>query len=130
MVEGEAPAKLEQEIANIEKELAQKRESLREQQQELPHDKELLHSVIREKIQPATPQATTPPPTDTPASAIPPELFQKVQALVNTAFLKSIDEAIQEAKATNNAALIDAFHDLLVDELFDHLVERGKLTPL
>ena len=122
---------LEQQIASIESDLAQKREALREQNKELPHDKEILHSVVREKIHATSPQTVTPPPSDdTTAVAVPPELHQKVQALVNIAFTKSIDEAIKEVKATNNAALIDAFHDLLVDELYNHLLERGKLKVL
>ncbi|MEK7615609.1 MAG: hypothetical protein AAB420_00195 [Patescibacteria group bacterium] len=126
MAEGETPAKLEQEIASIERELAEKREVLR---------RESLHEVIRQKIADApTPQPQVQPsPAPTPASdgtSVPPQLFHKVQALVNTAFLKSIDEAIKEAKATNNAALIDAFHDLLVDELYNHLIERGKLKQM
>lgn len=130
MVEG-AGSPLEQEIASIEQELAQKREFLLEQQKELPPDKEVLHSVVKERIQQTAP-VTTPPAQSqtTPATPIPPELHQKVQALVNVAFTKSIDEAIKEAKATNNAALIDAFHDLLVDELYGHLIERGKLKQL
>lgn len=130
MAEGSGST-LEQQIASIESDLAQKREALREQQKELPHDKEILHSVVKEKINAAAPQATTPPPSDdTTATAVPPQLHQKVQALVNTAFTKSIDDAIKEAALTNNAALIDAFHDLLVDELYNHLVERGKLKQL
>lgn len=129
MPEGGGPSPLEQEIATIEQELAQKRELLREQGHELPHDKEILHSVVREKIQPTAP-SVTPPIATTPPAPLPPELHQKVQALVNVAFLKSIDEAIKEAKATNNAALIDAFHDVLVDELYAHLVERGKLKAM
>ena len=122
---------MEQEIVRIEQDLANKREALRGQNKELPPDKELLHSVVSEKIHPATPTpAPVPSGTGQSALAVPPELHQKVQALVNVAFLKSIDEAIKEARATNNAALIDAFHDLLVDELYTHLVERGKLKAL
>ena len=122
---------LEQEIAQIEQDLAMKRESLREQNKELPHDKEILHSVVREKLNPAMPSPAPAPSTSTPSTTtIPPELHQKVQALVNVAFMKSINEAIKEARATNNAALIDAFHDLLVDELYTHLIERGKLKKM
>src|SRR3989344_2653630 len=123
---------LEQEIAQIEQDLAMKRESLREQNKELPHDKEILHSVVKEKLNPAMPSpAPAPDPsTSSGSSTIPPELHQKAQALVNVAFTKSINEAIKEARATNNAALIDAFHDLLVDELYQHLVERGKLKAM
>ncbi len=121
---------LETEIAQIEQQLAQKREALREQQKELPPDREVLHSVIREKIHPPQSSALPPPAPSASPQTIPPQLHQKVQALVNVAFLKSIDEAIKEARATNNAALIDAFHDLLVDELYQHLVERGKLKAM
>ena len=128
MVEGSGSS-LEQQIISIEQDLAQKREALREQQQELPHDKEMLHSVVREKIQAATPQVT-PPSSSTTTTVIPPELHQKIQALVNLAFTKSIDEAIKEAKMSNNAAFIDAFHDLLVDELYKVLIERGKLKEM
>ena len=53
-----------------------------------------------------------------------------VQNLVNTAFTKSLKDAADDARKTNNAALIDAFHDALVDQLYDHLVERGKLKKL
>jgi len=122
------PAQLEQEIVQIERQLEEKREALREQSKELPHDKEILHSIVKEKISSAAPQpAPQQSDDDAQTTIIPPEMHQKVQALVNTAFLKSIDEAIKEARMTNNAALIDAFHDLLVDELYNQLVERGKL---
>ena len=127
MAEGEGKSSLEQEIVDIEKNLAERREAL---------SRETLHEVVRQKIadapapQPTPAPAPTPTPSTDPGSAVPVELQQKVQALVNVAFLKSIDEAIKEAKATNNAALIDAFHDLLVDELYNHLVERGKLKAM
>lgn len=120
---------LEQEIASIERELASKRELLRDQNKELPPERETLHEVVRQKIS-STPPPVTPAPTDDAGTTLPPELHKKAQALVNVAFLKTIDEAIKEARATNNAALIDAFHDLLVDELYTHLVERGKLKTM
>ncbi len=129
MAEGESKSSLEQEIASIEKNLAEKREAL---------SREAVHEVVRQKIADApTPQVTPQPlpvpdpnPSSGSGSSVPEELRQKVQALVNVAFLKSVDEAIKEAKATHNAALIDAFHDLLVDELYQHLVERGKLKAM
>ncbi len=133
MAEGQGNS-LEQEIAGIEQELAKKREALREQKdagaiKEMPHERETLHEVVAQRIQQVAP-APQPAPVPTTDVTVPPELFQKVQALVNVAFLKSIDEAIKEAKATNNAALIDAFHDLLVDELYTQLIERGKLKAM
>jgi hypothetical protein len=150
MPEGEMPNSLtlEQEIAQIERDLASKREVLEKQKQagaipEMPHEKETLHEIVGEKIAPS--QASTPPPVGGPPpqqpTTLPPpqveppsymseELKSKVQELVNTAFSKTIDDAIRQARATNNAALIDAFHDALVDELYNYLVERGKLKKM
>ena len=45
-------------------------------------------------------------------------------------FNKSLEDGIKEVAKTNNAALIDAFHDVLVDELYNVLVERKKLEKL
>jgi hypothetical protein len=144
MAEGEMPNNLEQEIAQIERDLASKRAALEQQKttgeiQELPHEKETLHEVVGERLAPmpmpapqapvAAPLPVTPPPADAP-SYMSEELRDKVQNLVNVAFTKSLDEAIKEVRATNNAALIDAFHDALVDELYGYLVERGKLKKL
>ncbi len=134
---------LEQEIAKIEQDLASKREVLEQQKQEgviqeLPHEKETLHEIVGERIGvvpgPSTSAPTTPGvgvPTGSvgiePPSYLSPELKDKVQELVNVAFGKSMDVAIEQARATNNAALIDAFHDALVDELYSQLIERNKL---
>lgn len=145
MAEGGHNPQLENEIAQIERQLAEKREALQRQQQtestsgQLLHEKETLHEVVGEMIRPIehTPQglppAAPPPAAGAPvplggqATPLPPQVQQQVQALVNMAFDTSIDSAIKAAKETNNPALIDAFHDILVDELYDHLVERGKL---
>ena len=141
---------LEQEIAQIEQDLASKRVALEQQQQsgqiaEVPHEKETLREVIDERIgvsapapapQPTTPSASSgqaailPPPVVEPPSYLSPELKEKVQELVNVAFSQSPSEAIKQARAANNAALIDAFHDALVDELYTYLIERGKLNKL
>lgn len=129
---------LEQEISQLEQTLAQKREVLEQQKargkiEEVPHEKEILREAIREKIQ-TTPAPAVPipqPPSSLPSVETPSylseELRPKVQELVNLAFEKSIDEAIKTTKATQNPALIDAFHDALVDEMYTHLVERKKL---
>jgi hypothetical protein len=146
MPEGEAPNSLEQEIAQIERDLMSKRAVLEQRQKsgeisEVPHEKETLKEIVGEKlgsapapapITPPTPQPTAPlpPPPVEPPSYLSEELKAKVQELVNTAFAKTIDDAIKQARATNNAALIDAFHDALVDELYNYLVERGKLKKM
>lgn len=139
---------LEQEIAQIEQDLASKRAALERQQQfgqitEVPHEKETLREVVREQYAPPAPvqqqpmapatsgqAATLPPPVVEPPSYLSPELKEKVQELVNLAFSQTIEIATKQARATNNAALIDAFHDALVDELYNYLLERGKLSKI
>ena len=139
---------LESEISEIERKLAEKRNELTRKKEagevsELPHEKETLHKVVGEKFtyregspaegEPVAGQGTgiphVPPPKvegDT-LSYLSEELRGAVQNLTNVAFNKSIDEAVKMADASGNTALIKAFHNVLVDELYDHLVERGKL---
>lgn len=99
-------------------------------------EKEVLHSVVGEKIQqhistsgqqPVPTPAPTAPATDGQPSYLDPQLQPQVQQLVDIAFTKTLAEAIQAAVKTNNAALIDAFHDVLVDQLYDELLARQKL---
>ncbi len=142
----EIPQHIEKEIAELERALAEKRAVLQSKHEEgeieeMPHPKEILREVMKERIA-ATPgaapvsfqppaQATpsTPPPAG-PSSYASSELKPKVDELVRLAFEKSLDEAIKLAKATENAALIDAFHDVMVDELYDHLIAEGKLEQV
>ena len=139
---------LERDIANLEQVLASKRQVLEEQKQngeinKLPQEKEILHEIIAEKIQ-LTPNPTVSPPArispdgddKQPAPAVEPpaylsvELKDQVQVLVNLAFTKSIAEAIKVVRASGNAAIIDAFHDALTDELYNQLLKRGKLRKI
>lgn len=134
----ENPNSIQQEITRLEQQLTEKRASLEQQSaetdKEVPHDKEILRQVVGEKIQehaPAyTPQAQSQPHDDTAQSYADPNLKDKVQELVNLAFNKSLEEGIKEAAKLNNSALIDAFHDVLVDQLYDALLERKKLEPV
>ena len=134
---------LESDIIQLEHDLAAKRAALEQGKesgeiQELPPEKEILRQVIGEKINSLTPPPSdnTTPPTQTPPPAVDmpaylaPELKDQVQQLIDIAFSKSIADAIHQARATDNAALIDAFHDVLVDALFNHLTERKKLKQL
>ena len=132
---------VQQEITQLEQQLAEKRASLEqrsaETQAEVPHEKELLRQVVGEKIQQHAP-AYQPPPTGGPqkqqdddqSSYNDPQLVDKVQELVNLAFTKSIDDAVRSVVKTGNPALIDAFHDVLVDKLYDTLIERKKINPI
>ncbi|MBI2627266.1 MAG: hypothetical protein HYW77_03455 [Parcubacteria group bacterium] len=144
---------IEQEIAALEQSLADKKASLQQQHsageiEQLPQEKEILREVIGERIsegsmpqfvppvQPQQDDSITPstnlgqPPQVELPSYLSSELHEPVQNLVNTAFTIGLDVAIKQAKATNNAALIDAFHDVLADELYNYLVERGRIQQL
>lgn len=139
---------LEQEIAQIEQNLAAKRVALEQQKisGEIPNissDKESLHEIVGEHIKTIEPTIEQPPFSVPPQSVPAPNAIDEssylseilkphVQQLIDLAFNqhKSIDKAISLVKGTGNAALIDAFHDALVDELYDAMIERGMLKKL
>jgi len=136
----ENPNKIEQEISELEKALAEKKAVLEKEKGEVMPEKEVLREVIKEKIKekPSTSQVssdqsrTTLPETpdvESP-SYLSDELKPKIQEFVNMAFNDSLEKAISTVKATKNPALIDAFHDIIVDELYNFLVERGKLKKV
>lgn len=129
---------LEQEIADIEQRLAEKKAEL---------NKEELHTAVKEQVQEKVPEyqpSTLPTPqinatspqqqvnigTGTAPSYLSDELKDKVQELVNMAFSQSIADAVKAASKLNNPALVDAFHDVLVDQLYGTLIERGKLKKM
>lgn len=130
---------LEQEITQLEEQLAKKRRALETAgtpAEQMPSHQEMVHEAVGEKIKEKAPTyqpAPTPGPTPSGsggASWQDPVIAQQVQTLVNVAFTKGLDDAIGEAVKTGNHAIIDAFHDLLRDQLLDELVSRGKLTPV
>lgn len=54
---------------------------------------------------------------------------QQVGALIALVFEKGIKEAISVARALDNPAILDEFHDVLVDRYYKILVEKGILKP-
>jgi len=138
----ESGATIEQEIAQLEQQIADKRSALGLEQTgpELPTEKETLHEIIGEKIQQSAPQhkpvspvqplPVKPQQGDSTLSYVLPELKEKVQELITLVFNKGLDDGVKEAARSDNPALIDAFHDVLVDELYNVLVERKKLEEV
>lgn len=140
----ENPSSIEQEIALLEQQLQEKKSALGGQEnapkEAILSDKEILHEIVGEKIQKSIPTPPMTPPNNTvpvqpapivePPSYLSPELKDKIQILVNLAFEKGPDAAIREAAKSDNAALIDAFHDVIVDELYNSLIERKKLEKI
>ncbi len=128
------PEIIEQEIALLEQQLAAKRAE-RGQDIETPYERTEVHEALGERmgpegVAPATSSSPAPSsvaPGTTGQSWQDPALADQVQALVNVAFTQGVAAAIDQARKTNNAALIDALHDVLSDELHQQLVERGQL---
>lgn len=133
---------LQQEIADLEMRLQEKRAALGQSEGDNTADKEMLHEAIGEKIQEHAPeyqpkaytQTTTPAANSTlkddDQTYLLPELKDAVQTLVNIVFNKSLADAVKAAKGQNNPALMDAFHDIIVDQLYDTLIERNKLEKI
>lgn len=55
---------------------------------------------------------------------------QQVGVLVALVFEKGLPEAISIAKALDNPAILDEFHDVLVDRYYKDLIEREILKPM
>ncbi len=126
---------IEQEIAQLEKQLQEKRANLEHQpeQKELSPDKEMLREVVGEKIQQHAPLYVPKPAPQAQTGdmdSLPSELRDKIQEIVNHVFQNSLEQGIKEAVKSKNPALIDAFHDVLVDQLYDVLLERKKVDPI
>lgn len=136
----ESPHQLESEIQELERRLEERRRALVQAEQTPPegHEKQVVREYVAERIGESVNQstgqsATQPQPanrsTNQPTTATTDEAAE-VQQLVDVAFLKGLANAIAAVKATRSARLIDAFHDALVDHLYEDLVQRGKLKPV
>lgn len=58
------------------------------------------------------------------------ELQKKLQHLVNLAFEQGLLTAIDQARKMNDPYLLDAFHDVLADKLYQELIVQHKLEEL
>ncbi len=144
MAEISSPS-IEQDIASLEKQLQEKKDLLEHQGEsvrptEKPEatagaEKEILKTILGEKINqqmPAyQPRSSSPAvqPGDLP-SYLDPVLKDKIDKLVSTIFATSLEDGIKQAIAENNPALIDAFHDILTDELYNTLLEKRKIEKI
>ena len=55
---------------------------------------------------------------------------QQIGALVSLAFEKDLKTAVQVAKDTDNPAILDEFHDTLVDHYYQALLDKGILKEI
>jgi len=125
--------KINKEILELEKKLAEKKQELIERKEGEKTEKDIIREIVKEKIQ----QTAISSPSATPQQVAkktkeigsePKE--RQVQLLVNLAFEKGIVQAVEVAKGLNNPYLLDELHDVLVDEYYNKLVEQGKLKPI
>lgn len=120
---------IEQQITSLERQIEEKKMELENKEGSSRSEKEIVHSIVGEHIQqqaPSHPVKTGP----TAGSYQDPDLQPLVQNLVNIAFTKGIPDAIKEAVKLDSPALLDAFHDILVDELYTQLIERKRLKEV
>lgn len=124
------------EIVELEKRLAEKKKELAEKKEIEKHDKEIIKEVLKEKIEaPKVPKIK-------PAVAPLPHVIKKakeikgkpkerqVQLLTDLAFDKGVIHAAEVAKGLDDPYILDEFHDTLVDELYNYLVEQGRLKEI
>ncbi len=117
---------LHPEFKNIQNEFQQRIKSVAEKVTP-EREKEILKQMMTEKFQ-AVPQPQTQVQTDNgketeeflPAASPDPKTQYQyaIDSLISTAFEKGLTKAVQEARETHNAFLIDAFHDELVDRFY------------
>jgi len=55
---------------------------------------------------------------------------QQVGALISLVFEKGLKEAISVARQLQNPAILDEFHDTLVDQFYEKLVKEKIIKPL
>jgi len=90
--------------------------------------KQEIKSYFRELQQ--TPSFAPPPATRDEVKEIAKfEPDQQVGALVSLVFEKGLFKAISVARALNNPAILDEFHDILADRYRKLLIEKGILKP-
>ena len=147
MPKSEKPFDLDAEIADLEVQLAKKKQALEATRAPgVPeaHEKELLGDMLKERIHGIEKMALgTPQPavssqtgqsdvSQSVASAPTPQTrelqekahAQQVEVLVEVALAKGIPEAVELARQLNNPHILDDFHDALVDEYYEKLVAR------
>ena len=140
----EGDQKLMDEVRVLEERLREIRTKIESAGEPVPQDKELLRTVVRERMEEAGKPAPSPippvppPPPVTPALPTqhsshthqvgsPHDKAGEVKEFVDIAFEKDIPTAVHVVRKTGNAHVLDEFHDVLVDKFYEELVKRGKL---
>ncbi len=115
---------LKKRLERLETQLKKERASIPEEKEKIV--KQEIKNYLREIQQ--TPSFAAPPTTRDEAKEIEKLLpSQQVGALVSLVFERGLPEAISVAQALNNPAILDEFHDTLVDRYYEILIEKKIL---
>jgi len=123
---------LQSQITELEKQLAARRVE-QGTDTSAPYERAEVHAAVGEQIRQVMPLYQAPAPVPAASGAVPswqdPALVNAVQSLVNVAFTQGLQQAVDQAAKSGNPALIDALHDVLVDQLHQELLNRQRLQP-
>lgn len=92
--------------------------------------KEILKDVVSEKIQTIRPSQVNQQVAQKIQELQEQSKERQIQILTEMAFEKGVVYAVEIAKNLDNPYLLDEFHDVLVDQLYNKLVEEGKLERI
>lgn len=129
-----APEKIEKRLP-VEEEISALERRLAEKKKELERVKKLEGVVekIGEKAGPAAPpvvlreeELTEEEKLSLKKIKILPRKKQ-LESLIEIALWRGLGQSIKIAKALNNAYILDAFHDNLIDKLYKELIKQGKI---
>jgi hypothetical protein len=146
MPEQESIKSLEEEIHALEEKLAARK--VAEAGFEEREEKEVFRDILREHVESAKEQAEKQPeqPGGAQGSLLPSTPYdyaaqikskprdteeqehrEQVEALVEIALSKGILEAVRVARHLGNPHLLDDFHDMLVDEYYEKLLQARQI---
>jgi len=126
----------EQEVLELEKRLAEKKQEL---SQVIPEKIEKPEIIKEEPKEPKKlVEKEVVPSTSKSSSKVKDQIKKlkeldrenQIKELCNLSFSEDLDFAVNVAKGLDNAYVLDEFHDALVDELYDKLVEQGELKKI
>lgn len=92
--------------------------------------KEILKEIVSEKIQATQLSQTNQQVVQKVQELQKQPKERQIQTLTEMAFEKGVVYAVEIAKNLDNPYLLDEFHDVLVDQLYNKLVEEGKLEKI
>jgi len=142
-------AVLEEEVNKLEKELVEEKKALGKEKEAESKEKlkEIYQSELKKekeaeqekedfkKEQPGTGTAATPTKTQKQVSDDASKIKKmdqknQVKALVKLVFAKNLAYAIKVARNLDSPYVLDEFHDTLVDEHYEEMVEEKKLKKI